>query len=151
MPRRPSLFLVSGGFGGSAQETLSLPTQKADLFSASIQVLHTPAGCPIFLPGQAMTRRAPNPTEEADWGRSCEQIGTAPPTRSFRAGLHGFRFLVRAGVRGGLRTPGAATEGLCSFSLSRGWKQVEVGAKSIKKTEFPLRAQLPAAPSGLPL
>lgn len=55
---------------------------------------------------------------EADPGRSCEQIGTAPQRVPSGPGLHGFRFVVRAGLRGDLRTQVAATEGLWSFSLS---------------------------------
>lgn len=57
---------------------------------------------------------------EADPGRSCEQIGTAPQRVPSGPGLHRFRFVVRAGLRGGLCTQVTATKGLSSFSLSCG-------------------------------
>lgn len=103
------------------------------------------AGCPIFLPGQARTRRA-STRGEGGPGAELRADRYRPPTRAFRAGLLGFRFVVRAGLRGGLRTQVAATEGLCSFSLSCCWRQVEVGGNSMKELNFRSEPSSPLLP-----
>lgn len=104
------------------------------------------AGCPIFLPDQAPDEEGSNPWRRRNRGGAASR--SVPPPRRVPSGpgLHGFRFVVRAGLRGGLRTQVAATEGLCSFSLSCGWRQVEVGGNSMKELNFRSEPSSPLLP-----
>lgn len=114
--------LRSGDFVTADPESrLVLCLDLSSLYSRGLPRLPCPSG-----------RRAPS---HGGGGPGAERRADQyrPARRAFRAGLHGFRFAVRAGLRGGLRTQGAATEGLCSFSLSCDWRQVEVGAKLMEK------------------
>lgn len=132
MPRRPwrtSLSHVSRRFGSLLRRPCHSRPREPTCFLPGSRLSMPPASSPIFLPSGLRQEDSAPRRRRTGGGAMSRRCGLLPP--AFQPGLLEFRFVEGAGLRGGPSTQVATTERLCYFSLSWGWRPVEVGESSM--------------------